>query len=195
MALVSFYKGKNPLKNFVAIASSGYAFPGTMLSIGVLVFCGFLDDLYIIFANDIFGLSQNGIISGTLIILLIAYIVRFQAVGFGAIRSGITQVPQNLMDASQSMGKNFRQSLFSVIFPLIKTYVLAGALLAFVDIMKELPMTILLRPFNFETLATYTYQFAHDELIEQAALPALLIIIAGLIPVIFLNKFLRESKF
>ena len=195
MALVSFYKGKNPLKNFVAIASSGYAFPGTMLSIGVLVFCGFLDDLYIIFANTIFGLSQNGIISGTLIILLIAYIVRFQAVGFGAIRSGITQVPQNLMDASQSMGKNFRQSLFSVIFPLIKTYVLAGALLAFVDIMKELPMTILLRPFNFETLATYTYQFAHDELIEQAALPALLIIIAGLIPVIFLNKFLRESKF
>ena len=195
MALVSFYKGKNPLKNFVAIASSGYAFPGTMLSIGVLVFCGFLDDLYIIVSNDIFSLSQNGIISGTLIILLIAYIVRFQAVGFGAIRSGITQVPQNLMDASQSMGKNFRQSLFSVIFPLIKTYVLAGALLAFVDIMKELPMTILLRPFNFETLATYTYQFAHDELIEQAALPALLIIIAGLIPVIFLNKFLIESKF
>ena len=67
-------------------------------------------------------------------------------------------------------------------------------MLAFVDIMKELPMTLLLRPFNFETLATYSYQFAHDELIEQASLPALLIILAGLVPVIFMNKFLREIK-
>ena len=195
MALVSFYKGSRYLKNFVAIASTGYAFPGTMLSIGVLVFCGFFDKLFTLGSKYIFGLSQNGLISGTIIILLIAYIVRFQAVGFGAIRSGITQIPLNLMDASQSMGKSFKESLFVVIFPLLKTYVLAGGLLAFVDIMKELPMTILLRPFNFETLATYAYQFAHDELIEQAALPALLIIFAGLIPVIFLNKFLRESKF
>ena len=163
-----------------------------MLSIGVLVFCGFLDDLYIIVANDIFSLSQNGIISGTLIILLIAYIVRFQAVGFGAVRSGITQVPQNLMDASQSMGKNFRQSLFSVIFPLIKTYVLAGALLAFVDIMKELPMTLLLRPFNFETLATQAYQYAHSELMAEASIPALLIITSGLVPVVLMNKLMRE---
>ena len=88
-----------------------------------------------------------------------------------------------------------RKLIKDVHMPMMKSSILTGFLIFFVDIMKELPMTILLRPFNFETLATYTYQFAHDELIEQAALPALLIIIAGLIPVIFLNKFLRESKF
>ena len=92
------------------------------------------------------------------------------------------------------MGKSFAETLTQIILPLIKTSIIAGGLLAFVDIMKELPMTLLLRPFNFETLATYTYQFAHDELIEQASLPALLIILAGLIPVIFMNKFLRDIK-
>jgi iron(III) transport system permease protein len=92
------------------------------------------------------------------------------------------------------MGKSFTETLTKIILPLIKTSIIAGGLLAFVDIMKELPMTLLLRPFNFETLATYTYQFAHDELIEQASLPALLIILSGLIPVIFMNKFLRDIR-
>ena len=74
----------------------------------------------------------------------------------------------------------------------MKTSFLAGGILAFVDIMKELPMTLLLRPFNFETLATYSYQFAHDELFEQAALPALIIIIVGLIPIIFMNRIINR---
>ena len=76
--------------------------------------------------------------------------------------------------------------------PLIRNAIIAGGILAFVDIMKELPMTLLLRPFDFETLATYTYQYAHDELMEQAALPALLIVLVGLVPVVFLNKLLRQ---
>ena len=92
------------------------------------------------------------------------------------------------------MGKPFNETMRKIVLPLLKTSFIAGGLLAVVDIMKELPMTLLLRPFNFETLATYSYQFAHDELIEQASLPALLIILAGLVPVIFMNKFLREIK-
>ena len=92
------------------------------------------------------------------------------------------------------MGKPFNETMRKIVLPLLKTSFIAGGLLAFVDIMKELPMTLLLRPFNFETLATYSYQFAHDELIEQASLPALLIILSGLVPVIFMNKFLREIK-
>ena len=78
--------------------------------------------------------------------------------------------------------------------PLIKKSIIAGGLLAFVDITKELPMTLLLRPFNFETLATFTYQYAHDELMGQAALPALLIILLGLIPIVYLNMVLRTNQ-
>jgi iron(III) transport system permease protein len=95
------------------------------------------------------------------------------------------------MSCSRSLGLNAQQTTLRVTIPLIQKPIIAGAVLAFVDIMKELPMTLLLRPFNFETLATYSYQFAHDELMDQASLPALIIIVVGLVPVIFLNKLLR----
>ncbi|MAC61203.1 MAG: ABC transporter permease [SAR116 cluster bacterium] len=192
-AIIAFYKGKFFLNKITDIASTGYAFPGTMLAIGILVFVGFVDKFYALSGN-FFGYQNSGFLSGTILILILAYVVRFQAVGYGSIRSGITQIPRNLSDASYVMGKPFNETIRKVILPLIKTSIIAGGLLAFVDIMKELPMTLLLRPFNFETLATYTYQFAHDELIEQASLPALLIIFAGLLPVIFMNKYLREVK-
>ena len=193
-AIIAFYKGRNLLNKITDIASTGYAFPGTMLAIGILVFVGFIDKFYSL-SSGVFGYQYSGFLSGTIMILILAYVVRFQAVGYGSIRSGITQIPQNLADASYMMGKPFHETMSKIVLPLLKTSIIAGGLLAFVDIMKELPMTLLLRPFNFETLATYTYQFAHDELIEQASLPALLIIIAGLIPVIFMNKYLREIKF
>ncbi|MGZ0190162.1 MAG: iron ABC transporter permease, partial [Alphaproteobacteria bacterium] len=80
----------------------------------------------------------------------------------------------------------------TVIAPLIRTPLIAGGLLVFVDVMKELPMTLLLRPFNFETLATYVYQFAKDELLEQAALPALIIVLTGIVPVIVMNAAIRR---
>ena len=91
------------------------------------------------------------------------------------------------------MGLSFQRTIARITIPLIKKSIIAGGVLAFVDIMKELPITLLLRPFDFETLATFTYQFAHDELMGQASVPALLIILVGLIPVIFLNKILRTS--
>ena len=89
---------------------------------------------------------------------------------------------------------NAQNTMRRVTVPLIRNSIIAGGVLAFVDIMKELPMTLLLRPFDFETLATYSYQYAHDELIEQASLPALLIVLVGLIPVIFLNRMLRNTS-
>ena len=193
-AIIAFYKGKSFLNKFTDLASTGYAFPGTMLAIGILVFIGLIDNFYSVIASGIFGNFNSGVLSGTILVLILAYVVRFQAVGYGSIRSGVTQIPNNLIDASYMMGKPFNEIIRKVVFPLIRTSIIAGGLLAFVDIMKELPMTLLLRPFNFETLATYTYQFAHDELIEQASLPALLIILAGLIPVIIMNKYLREIK-
>ena len=121
--------------------------------------------------------------------LLIGYMVRFQAVGYGAVQTGIGRVPRHVFEASLTLGKSFTSSLRLVVLPIISPSIGAGLLLVFVDVMKELPMTLLLRPFNFETFATFTYQYAKDEMIAEAALPALMIVLAGLIPVILLTLF------
>ncbi len=110
------------------------------------------------------------------------------------VQSGLGRIPPNIMPASQVMGHGFLISMVKVIVPLLKPSLLAGLLVAFVDIMKELPMTLLLSPFNFETLATITYQYAKDEMLEEAALPALLIVLAGLIPVVIINASLNINK-
>ena len=96
------------------------------------------------------------------------------------------------MDASTSMGRGFYQSIRKIILPLIYTNILIGGILVFVDILKELPITLLLRPFNFETLSTYVYQYASDELLQESSFAALIIIIVGLGPVIFLNSTLQR---
>ncbi len=168
------------------LSAAGYAFPGTMLALGVLASLSFVDRL----------LEWTPIyFSGTIWALLFAYLVRFQAVGYGAVSSGLTKIPTNLISCSRSLGMTPNQTARRVTLPLMRSALLAGCVLAFVDIMKELPMTLLLRPFDFDTLATYAYQFAHSELMDQASLPALIIICAGLVPVILLNQLVRRDEF
>ena len=108
--------------------------------------------------------------------------------------SGVKRLPSNRLNASRVLGQGYIESIRRVISPLLQSSFLAGMMLVFVDVMKELPMTLLLRPFNFDTLATYTYQFAKDEMLEVAALPALMIVIAGLLPVIFMSVMLRRYR-
>ncbi len=192
LACTTVVNGDKKLQHFASISAMGYAFPGTMLAIGVLIIAGLVDQTLggtLFFSNES---SQTYFISGTLVVLIFAYLVRFLAVGYGAALSGLSRISTNLNWASRTLSNSFSNTIISVSIPLIKKSIIAGGLLAFVDIIKELPMTLLLRPFNFETLATYTYQFAHDEMMEQAALPALIIILFGLIPVIFLNDILRR---
>jgi iron(III) transport system permease protein len=178
------------LQNLSRISATGYAFPGTILAIGIIVFVGYIDQ---ILGNIGFGKYLSGFhISGTISVLLFAYLIRFLAVGYGSVISGLEKTSPNLIWASRTLGINFLGTISSITIPLIRPSIIAGGVLVFVDIMKELPMTLLLRPFNFDTLATHTYQFAHDELMGQASLPALMIIFAGLIPVFFLNKILRN---
>ena len=98
------------------------------------------------------------------------------------------------MSASRVLGHGYFASLRKAVLPLLKSSFLMGLILVFVDIMKELPMTLLLRPFDFETLATYTYQFAKDEMLEQAALPALMIVLTGLFPVVLMSSMLRRYR-
>ena len=166
------------------LSAAGYAFPGTMLALGVLACLSFADRF----------LEWTPIyFSGTIWALFFAYLVRFQAVGYGAVSSGLTKIPTNLISCSRSLGMTPNQTTRLITLPLMRNALLAGLILAFVDIMKELPMTLLLRPFDFDTLATYAYQFAHSELMDQASLPALIIICAGLVPVILLNQLLRRD--
>ena len=192
LACSTSIKGNKTLQNITNISAMGYAFPGTMLAIGVLITIGFLDRIIDHVFSFIFTSSQPIFLSGTIAVLLFAYLVRFLAVGYGANLSGLSKISTNLNWASRTLSTSFSNTITRVSIPLIKKSIIAGGLLAFVDITKELPMTLLLRPFNFETLATHTYQFAHDELMGQAALPALIIIFFGLIPVIFLNNILRK---
>ena len=190
IVLTAAFRAGPKLRKLALMSSTGYAFPGTILAIGVLVYAGYIDHLL--------RLISGGWISSFLIasmgLLMLAYLVRFQAVGYGAMLSGVRRLPENLMSASRVLGHSYGASLRQIILPLLKSSFLAGLMLVFVDIMKELPMTLLLRPFDFETLATYTYQFAKDEMLEQAALPALMIVVTGLIPVILMSAILRRYR-
>ena len=183
MIVVSNYKSNYPQKILIFLSSCGYAFPGTILAVGIVVFVGWLNNIIY------FHLSY---VVGSLIVLMFAYLIRFLAVGNSAIRSGILRIHPNLMDASRTMGVGFFTSLRKIIIPLIYTNILFGGILVFVDILKELPITLLLRPFNFETLATYVYQYASDEMLEESSFAAIIIIIAGLGPVIYLNSTIKK---
>ena len=183
MIVVANYKSNSFQRSIIFLASCGYAFPGTILAVGIVVFVGWLNELIY------FHISYY---IGGFIVLMFAYMIRFLAVGNGAIRSGLHRIHPNLMDASRTMGISFFKSLRKIIFPLIYTNLLVGGILVFVDILKELPITLLLRPFNFETLATYVYQYASDELLEESSFAALIIILAGLGPVVFLSFTIKK---
>ena len=187
MILVTTYKKHPLLKVLTTVSALGYAFPGAILAIGVVSFAGGIDGV-----AATLGLS-DGILIGGLGLLVLAYIMRFQAVGHGAILSGVNRLSPNIMSASFVLGRGFTSSMRLLAPPLLRKSMIAGGILVFVDVMKELPMTLLLRPFNYETLSTYVYQFAKDELLEESALAALLIIIAGLGPVILINASQRDK--
>ncbi|MDV7341290.1 iron ABC transporter permease [Terasakiella sp. A23] len=194
MGIVSNYQGGTFLKRMTALASIGYAFPGTILAIGVITVGGAVDNTIANFLENTFGISYQGWLTGSVGLVAIACTIRFQAVGYGAVNSGMERMPRYMMDASRVLGRTFMQSIAKVIMPLLKTSLLTGGLLVFVDVMKELPMTLLLRPFNYETLATFVYQYAKDELLEEAALPALFIVLMGIIPVMVMNATLRRMS-
>ena len=186
------YHGGKKFTFLATLAGSGYAFPGVILALATTFFLSFIqnnmNELFIYF-----NLDWNLTLIGTFTALLYTYICRFNAIGVGYINSGIQRVSPNLLEAARLQGVSFEKSLFKIIFPIIRPSILTGFLIVFVDIFKELPVTLLLRPFNFETLATYVYQYAKEEMLEQCALAALLITLIGTIPVFILNKTINLS--
>ncbi len=192
LAVLAKYKSGQLGKTLASFSAFGYAFPGTILAIGVVYVSSSIDYLWQEL-GEFFSFSTGFLFSGSLGVLVLAYFVRFHAISYGSIQTGLSRVNNHSLEASYLLGNGFLLSFLRVILPLLRPSITVASLLVFVEIMKELPMTLLLRPFGFETLATLTYQYAKDELLEQSALPALLIVLSGLLPVIFLNRILSSK--
>lgn len=186
------FQGFKGLGFLSTIAGIGYAFPGVILALGSLFFVSSLEtslNALLLFLD----INLNLVFIGSFYILIFTYVCRFNAVAFGAINSGINRLPPNMVEASLTLGNSFWYSLKKVLFPIIKPSILTAAILTFVDIVKELPITLLLRPLNFETLATYVYQFASDEMLGRASAAALIIVLIGLIPILFINNLMSKK--
>ena len=175
------------------VSSLGYAVPGTVIAIGLVVPLGVLDNSINDFTKSKFGLSTGLLLSGSAFALIMAYVIRFMAVALGAIETGMERLSPNLDAAARSLGASPLGMLRAIHAPLLRPAIGAAALLVFVDAMKELPATLLLRPFNFETLATTIYTFASQEQFERSALAALTIVAVGLVPLILLHRALSGA--
>jgi iron(III) transport system permease protein len=172
----------------VRIAALGYAVPGTVIAIGVMLPLAWLDGRIDFFAERWFGMRTGLIFSGTVFALLLAYSVRFLAVALHSIETGLERIKPSMDNAARSLGLSPLHVLRRVHLPLLRGSALTALLLVFVDVLKELPATLILRPFNFNTLAVRTYELASDERLADAALPALAIVLVGLLPVIILAR-------
>ena len=176
------------------LVSIGYAVPGTVLAIGILVPLAGLDNSIDAMARALFGVSTGLIVSGTAFAIVLAYTVRYLAISVGSIDAGFKKTSRNLDDASRTLGAGLTQTLWRVHLPMLTPVLGAALLLVFVDSMKELPATLLLRPFNFDTLATSVYTLASLDLFEDAALPALAIVVIGLAPVILIHRAIAKGR-
>ena len=176
------------------IAAMGYAVPGAVLAVGVLVVVGGLDNSIDGVMRHHFDISTGLILSGTIAAVTFGYLVRFLALALGTVEASLIKVTPNMDGAARSLGRGTFSTMRLVHLPLIRGSVLTAVLLIFVDCMKELPMTVILRPFNFQTLATFVHQYASDEQLGEAALAALSIVGVGVLPVILLSLTIARSR-
>lgn len=176
------------------ISGLGYALPGTVIAIGVMIPFAWLDHSLNAWLKDMFAYRPGLIFSGTLFALVFAYIVRFLTVAKHSVDAGLERIKPSMDEAASNLGLTPSQTLRKVHIPLLGGSVLSAILLVFVDVMKELPATLILRPFNFNTLAVKAHELASDERLADAALPAVSIVVIGLIPIIFLAYSINKQK-
>lgn len=182
------------LQTGVQVSSMGYAVPGSVIAVGILISLAWLDNTVDTWMQATLGISTGLLLSGTLTGLILAYLVRFLAVSLSAVDTGLTKIRPTYDDASRSLGRGTFKTLTQVHIPIMEGSVFTAVMLVFVDVMKELPATIVMQPSNFETLAMRVYQYAEDERLIEAAAPALAIIIVGLLPVLVLSWQIARSR-
>ena len=172
----------------------GYAVPGSVLAVGVLLPVGTVDVWLAAFMQREFGVRTGLLLTGTIVALIYAYLVRYFAVAWNGIEPAFARITPNMDAAARGLGAGTAGTLLRVHAPLLARTAAATALLVFVDVMKELPATLVLRPFNFDTLATRTYTLAHDERLAEAALPSLAIVAVGVLPLLILARAVRRGN-
>jgi iron(III) transport system permease protein len=176
------------------IAGLGYAIPGAVIAVGVLIPFARFDNALDAWLQASFGFGTGLLLTGTIGGLLFAYLVRFLAVAMNSVEAGLGKVNRNLDDAARTLGHRPGRTLLRVHLPLLRGALLTALVIVFVDVLKELPATLILRPFNFETLATRVYRFASDERLAEASTAALAIVAVGLLPVILRSRAITRSR-
>jgi iron(III) transport system permease protein len=170
------------------IAGLGYAVPGAVIAIGVLAPFAFFDNALDAILRNLFGVSSGLVLTGSAVGLIFAYVVRYLAVALQSVSSGMERITPSISSAARMLGRGNGDVLRRVYFPLLSPSALTAILLVFVDVMKELPATLMLRPFNFDTLAVAAHNYAADERLGFAAAPSLALVAAGIIPCILLIR-------
>jgi iron(III) transport system permease protein len=175
-------------------SSLGYSIPGAVIAVGLLVPFLWLDRQLVPLVGGSLPGGGGLLLTGTVAALVFAYVVRFLAVALNPVDSGFERVCGNLDETSRSLGASPLRTLWKVDLPLLRGTLVAAGLLVFVDVLKELPLTLILRPFDFDTLATRAFQLASDEQVARSALPALLIVAVGTVPVIVLSRIIARQR-
>ncbi|WP_026837864.1 ABC transporter permease [Gillisia sp. JM1] len=178
------------IKNIAKLGVLGYAIPGAVVAIGIMIPTIFLDRWLIDVMDYLFNVDLGLILTGTLVTLIYAYVVRFLAVAYNPIESTALKVSNAIPDSSNMLGVGNLRTFFRIEFPLIRTGIASAFILVFIDVLKELPLTLILKPFHVNTLAVKAYEYASDEMVMEAAIPSLFIIVTVMLPVIFLNRLL-----
>jgi iron(III) transport system permease protein len=194
LAYAARFSPANAVRGAARIAAMGYAIPGTVLAVGVMLPFVWIDNRVDDFARSALGFSTGLLLSGTLAAVVFGYAVRFLAVALNPIESALARVTPSIAGAARVLGASPSAALVRVHVPLVAGGVTTALILLLVEIIKELPATLIMRPFNFDTLAIRTYQMASDERLAEAALPALTIVAVGLVPVILLSRALARSR-
>ena len=177
----------------VNLSAMGYTVPGIIIAVGVLLPFAWFDNYLDAWLTHNFGISSGLLLTGTLAALVFAHVVRFMAIGLNSVDASLAKIHRNIDDAAQLLGHKTFDRFFKVHLPLIRSGVLVAGLLVFVEVIKELPATLVLRPFNFNTLAVRTYELASDERLADSSCSALLIVVVGILPILILNRSINQA--
>jgi len=178
----------------VRFVSLGYAIPGTVIAVGVLIPFAWFDNTLDAFLREHFNISSGLLISGTVVTLIFAYLTRFLAVSINTVEAGLIKIKPTMDEVAKITGLSPVSIIKRIHMPMMRGSLLTALLLVFIDVLKELPATLILRPFNFNTLAVRTYELANEERLADAAVPALAIVLVGIIPVIMISNSISRSR-
>jgi len=178
----------------IRVVATGYAIPGTVVAVGIIIPFAWLDNSLDNLMREYFGFSSGLILSGSLFAVMFAYLVRFLTVSIQTVESGLAGIKLSMDDAARSLSYTPKEILWRVHLPLMKGTVLTALLIVFVDVMKELPATLILRPFNFNTLAVRAYELASDERLADSSTAALMIVAVGVLPSILLIRSISAAR-